>query len=89
MRAVIAQFKGVTAEDLQGKLLGFFQAVAPVAQELVEGEEVEALLNVLEEIQPNLLLVGLRQGSGMTGRIFGGTAHRIALHAKCDLPGIR
>ncbi len=65
------------------------RAGVPLHTELVEGEEVEALLNVLEEIQPNLLVVGLRQGSGMMGRIFGGTAHRIALHAKCDLLGIR
>ncbi len=34
MRAAIAQFDGVTAEDLRGNLLSFLQDVGPVAQEL-------------------------------------------------------
>ncbi len=64
-------------------------AGVPLRTALVEGDEVEALLNVLDRIQPNLLVVGLRQGQGMMGRILGGTAHRIALHAQCDILGIR
>lgn len=60
-----------------------------VQAEIVEGNEIEALLEVLERIKPDLLVVGLRQDAGVVGRFLGGTAHQLALHVKCNVLGIR
>lgn len=56
---------------------------------LIEGNEIEGLLQAINEVQPDLLVVGLRQEPGGFNEYLGGTAHRLALHAKCDVLGIR
>jgi nucleotide-binding universal stress UspA family protein len=56
---------------------------------LIEGNEIEGLLQAIDEAQPDLLVVGLRQEPGGFNEYLGGTAHRLALHAKCDVLGIR
>ncbi len=56
---------------------------------LVEGDEVEALVQAVQQLRPDLLVVGLRRDPGGIGSILGGTAHRLALHADCDVLGIR
>lgn len=65
------------------------EAGISVQSEIVEGEEIEALLQVLEGVKPDLLVVGLRQETGVVGRFLGGTAHQLALHARCNILGIR
>ncbi len=57
--------------------------------ELVEGDEIEALLQIVNRITPELLVVGLRRDPGGISRYLGGTAHQLALHVKCDVLGIR
>jgi nucleotide-binding universal stress UspA family protein len=56
---------------------------------LIEDNEIEGLLQAINEVQPDLLVVGLRQELGGFNEYLGGTAHRLALHAKCDVLGIR
>lgn len=56
---------------------------------LIEGNEIEGLLQAINEVQPDLLVVGLRQEPGGFNEYLGGTAHRLALHAKCNVLGIR
>lgn len=57
--------------------------------EIVEGDEVEALAQVVERIEPELLVVGLRREMGGLSRFTGGTAHQLAQHTKCNVLGIR
>lgn len=57
--------------------------------EIAEGDETEGLLHLIEQIHPDLLVVGLRWEPGGLSQLLGGTAHRLALHASCDVLGIR
>jgi nucleotide-binding universal stress UspA family protein len=76
--------------DLHSKAIRIAaEAGIHVQAEIVEGNEVDALLQVLERIKPDLLVVGLRQDAGLVGRFLGGTAHQLALHASCNVLGIR
>jgi nucleotide-binding universal stress UspA family protein len=65
------------------------EAGITVQSEIVEGNEIDALLQVLDRIKPDLLVVGLRGETGGLGRFLGGTAHQLALHARCNILGIR
>lgn len=65
------------------------QAGVPFDAQIVEGEEIEALLQAVQEVRPDLLVVGLRRDPGGIRGMLGGTAHRLALHAECDVLGIR
>jgi nucleotide-binding universal stress UspA family protein len=56
---------------------------------LVEGNEIKGLLEAVDQIAPELLVVGLRLEPGGLSRLLGGTAHQLALHAKCHVLGIR
>jgi nucleotide-binding universal stress UspA family protein len=77
-------------EDLHSKAKSAAeQAGVRLLSEIVEGDEVEALTQVVERIEPDLLVVGLRREMGRLSRFLGGTAHRLALHAKCNILGIR
>lgn len=60
-----------------------------VRSALVEGNEIEALLRVLDQIQPDLLVVGFSQKLCMLGQALGGRAYQFALHARYDILGIR
>jgi len=65
------------------------QAGISLHSELIEGDEVHALLQGIDRISPELLVVGLRREPGGFSRYLGGTAHQLALHAKCDVLGVR
>ncbi len=57
--------------------------------ELVEGEEIEGLLQAIDQVRPELLVVGLRREPGGLSGFIGGTAHQLALRAQCNILGIR
>lgn len=57
--------------------------------EIVDGDEIQAMLQLLNQIRPDLLVVGLRLEPGGLSQLLGGTAHRLALHARCNVLGIR
>jgi nucleotide-binding universal stress UspA family protein len=57
--------------------------------EITEGDETEALLHLIEQILHDILVVGLRWEPGGLSQLLGGTAHHLALHARCDILGIR
>lgn len=60
-----------------------------IHSKLIEGNEIEGLLQVIDEVLPDLLVLGLRrEPEGFSG-FLGGTAHRLALHARCNILGIR
>jgi nucleotide-binding universal stress UspA family protein len=76
--------------DLQDRAKAAAEEVGlALRTELVEGDEVEALLSAINRIEPDLLVVGLRQDAGGLSRYLGGTAHRLAQHARCDVLGVR
>jgi len=57
--------------------------------EIVDGDEIQAMLQLLNQIRPDLLVVGLRLEPGGLSQLLGGTAHQLALHARCNVLGIR
>lgn len=76
--------------DLQNKAKLVVEQAGVTAQfELIEGDEIEALLQAVNQINPDLLVVGLRQEPSGLSRFLGGTAHHLAQHTKCDVLGIR
>ncbi len=77
-------------EDLHNKAKAAAeQAGISLRSELIEGNEIDALLQGIDRILPELLVVGLRREPGGFSRYLGGTAHQLALHAKCDVLGVR
>ena len=65
------------------------QAGIVVHSEFVEGDEMKGLLHLADQVKPDLLVVGLRFEPGGVSRYLGGTAHKLALHANCNILGIR
>lgn len=65
------------------------QAGVAVEVETIQGDEVEGLLQLIDDVRPDLLVVGLRREPRGFSGFFGGTAHHLALHAKCNILGIR
>lgn len=57
--------------------------------ELIDGNEVGGLLRLIDRLRPDLLVVGLRFEPGGLSQYLGGTAHKLALHANCNILGIR
>jgi nucleotide-binding universal stress UspA family protein len=55
---------------------------------VIEGSEVEALLSLIEDVRPDLVVLGLRQEAGGLSRFIGGTAHQLALRTRCDVLGV-
>ena len=65
------------------------QAGVTLHSELLEGNEIEGLLRLIDRLRPDLLVVGLRFEPGGLSQYLGGTAHKLALHAECNILGIR
>lgn len=65
------------------------QAGMGVAIRTIEGNEIDGLLQLLDDVLPDLLVIGLRREPGGFSGFIGGTAHHLALHAKCNILGIR
>ena len=75
-------------EDLQARAkLEAEQSGIALHTELAEGSEIETILKIIDGISPDLLVVGLRHEPGL--RLMGGTAHQLAVHAKCNMLGVR
>ncbi len=60
-----------------------------VHSKMIEGNEIEGLLQLIDDVSPDLLVIGLRREPAGLGGFMGGTAHRLALHTKCNILGIR
>jgi nucleotide-binding universal stress UspA family protein len=65
------------------------EAGVTVSSELVDGNEIEGLLSLVDRLRPDLLVAGLRFEPGGLSQYLGGTAHKLALHANCNILGIR
>jgi len=50
---------------------------------------MKGLLHLADQLRPDLLVVGLRFEPGGLSQYLGGTAHKLALHANCNILGIR
>jgi len=76
--------------DLHGKAKSAAeQAGVSLHSELLEGNEIQGLLRLIDRLRPDLLVVGLRFEPGGLSQYLGGTAHKLALHANCNVLGIR
>lgn len=77
-------------EDIHGRAkVTAEQSGIDLHTEIAEGDEIQTLLEMLDRIRPELLVVGLRLEPGGLSNLLGGTAHRLALHARCNILGIR
>jgi len=65
------------------------QAGVTLHSEFLEGDEIKGLLRLTDRLRPDLLVVGLRFEPGGLSQYLGGTAHKLALHASCNILGIR
>jgi len=65
------------------------QAGVSVHSEFFEGDEMKGLLHLADRLHPDLLVVGLRFEPGGLSQYLGGTAHKLALHARCNILGVR
>ncbi|HEU5458529.1 MAG TPA: universal stress protein [Terracidiphilus sp.] len=65
------------------------EAGIAVQSEFFEGNEIQGLLHLADRLHPDLLVVGLRLEPGGVNRYLGGTAHKLALHARCNILGVR
>jgi len=65
------------------------QAGVSVHSEFFEGDEMKGLLHLADRLHPDLLVVGLLFEPGGLSQYLGGTAHKLALHARCNILGIR
>jgi nucleotide-binding universal stress UspA family protein len=65
------------------------QAGVTLHSEFFEGDEMKGLLHLAGRLRPDLLVVGLRLEPGGLSRYLGGTAHKLALHANCNILGVR
>ena len=75
-------------EDLQARAkLHAAEAGVSINAELAEGSEVATIVSVVERVDPDLLVVGLHRHSSDL-QFFGGTAHQLANHVKCNIFGV-
>lgn len=65
------------------------EAGITIHSECFEGDEMKGLLHLADRLSPDLLVVGLRFEPGGLSQYLGGTAHKLALHASCNILGIR
>ncbi len=65
------------------------EAGVTMHSELFQGDEMKGLLHLTDRLRPDLLIVGLRFEPGGLSQYLGGTAHKLALHANCNILGIR
>jgi nucleotide-binding universal stress UspA family protein len=65
------------------------QAGVTIHSEFFEGDEMRGLLHLADRLRPDLLVVGLRLEPGGLSQYLGGTAHKLALHASCNILGVR
>ena len=65
------------------------QAGVGVTIKTIEGNEIDGLLQLIDDVLPDLLVIGLRREPGGFSGFIGGTSHHLALHAKCNILGIR
>jgi nucleotide-binding universal stress UspA family protein len=65
------------------------QAGITIRSEFFEGDETKGLLHLAGQLRPDLLVVGLRFEPGGLSQYLGGTAHKLALHASCNILGVR
>ena len=77
-----------SAEELNKRLEGTdvnFQ----LRREVRAGEPSENILRIVEELRPELLVIGLRKRSATGKLLFGSTAQRLLLDAPCDVLAVK
>lgn len=65
------------------------QTGVTIHSKFFDGDEMKGLLHLADQLSPDLLVVGLRFEPGGLSQYVGGTAHKLALHASCNILGIR
>jgi nucleotide-binding universal stress UspA family protein len=58
-------------------------------REIIHGPAAESILQVVDELSPEILVIGLRKRSATGKLLFGSTAQRILLDAPCDVLAVK
>jgi nucleotide-binding universal stress UspA family protein len=58
-------------------------------REIISRPAAEAVLQIVDEIKPEMLVIGLRKRSATGKLLFGSTAQRILLDAPCDVLAVK
>lgn len=56
---------------------------------IIHGQPAEAILDVVDELDPQMLVIGLRKRSATGKLLFGSTAQRLLLDAPCDVLSVK
>lgn len=81
------QAAGQTILDEARRQLG--EITLDVHEELLEGPEAEAIINVAETRQVDLIIMGTRGLSTLTGLLLGSVSHKVIRHAHCPVMVVR
>ena len=52
---------------------------------IIEGDEIQSLADDLESWEADLLVMGRRHHSGVSGRLLGSTTHEVAERTRCSI----
>jgi nucleotide-binding universal stress UspA family protein len=52
---------------------------------IVDGDEIQSLVDDLNNWQADLLVIGRRHHSSLSGRLWGSTVHEVAEKARCSI----
>lgn len=77
-----------SAEELNKRLEGS-DVKFQLRREVRAGEPSENILRIVEELRPELLVIGLRKRSATGKLLFGSTAQRLLLDAPCDVLAVK
>ena len=58
-------------------------------REIIPRPAAEAILEIVDEVRPEILVIGLRKRSATGKLLFGSTAQRILLDAPCDVLAVK
>jgi len=83
--ALIARREGAGQDILDEARRRLGDTSANVSEELLEGPEAEAILNVAEARQADLIVMGTRGLSSLQGLLLGSVSHKVIRHASCPV----
>ncbi len=86
---LIARREGAGQKILNEARQRLGDITSEVYEELLEGPEAEAIINVAETRQAGLIIMGTRGLSSLTGLLMGSVSHKVIRHAHCPVMVVR
>ena len=86
---LVARRKGPGQKILNEARQHLGETSVEVHEELLEGPEAEAIINVAETRQAGLIIMGTRGRSSLTGLLLGSVSQKVIHHAHCPVMIVR